>query len=141
MRQIDLASDIALILQHSRVSGNSRINMLSLFARIDDYRATAIRNSYSRNLQLDPSVYSDMGAMLVDNVTDVEDPNLPAGCAAVGKLLIPNIFALPNDRGVVQVTEPSMITRNNSGRYSLCAITELRDKINHHFYKDSPCLS
>lgn len=135
MRQIDLASDIALILKHSRVSGNSRINDLFIQARIDDYRATAIRNSYSRNLQLDPSVFSDMGVETADNVTDVDDPALPAGCTNVGRYVMPNIVSLPNDRGLVEVTEPSLLTRSNGSRYALTSITDFRDKITHRFYK------
>lgn len=100
------ASDIQLILQRSKVSKDSRIKLPFLISRIHDWRAKEIRDQWKRagNDDVNPEWIQDMGTCSFTQIKSSDDPIVPVGCTHLGKLTIPQVVSLPNDRGVFRVS-------------------------------------
>lgn len=104
-RFIDYISDIAVILKGSKMSKDSRISDSFILSRINAYRSKEIRDSYSRNGYIDPSVIQDLGVMQATPVTSNEDPTVPKIGMILGRINIPQVVEIGDeDKGIVRVS-------------------------------------
>jgi hypothetical protein len=99
----DYRSDILLILQKSKISKDFRVNPRHIEFLINKYRAIAIRQQYSKTLDLDPTWLQDMGPVPTTKVTSADDPIIPISSVTLSKIEIPTIVQLPANAGIFRI--------------------------------------
>jgi len=134
MKVIDATSDLAIVLKHSKVSKDSRINDKFLLSRFNAYRSKEIRDSYKRNREIDPTVQQDFGAVEVTKIAS-NDPIFGslASSKEIGKVHIPTPVSLPNDKGIVSIHPESRIATSINHYYGV-SYNAFGDKINNPSY-------
>ncbi len=105
----DIRSDLVLLLSKSVQTKNSRINTSQLEQyMIPEKRARGIREeSHRKSADGCQDVTDPMGRMLVTPVTSGDDPNVPQTCKEVGKVILPGVVSLPEDRGIYRISSSS----------------------------------
>lgn len=97
-----------LILSKSTQSRNFRVHEDHIDYKIHEKRARGIHEESKRNNDyVDPNWLQDMGVMNVTFVTTADDPAVPQHCMEVGKILIPQVVSLTENRGVYRVAGSS----------------------------------
>jgi len=106
----EIRSDIMLLLSKSTQSKNFRIKDAQVDYKIHEKRARGIREEAHRNEEfISPSWIQDMGMMPVTLITSADDPSVLPSCKTIGKISIPQVVDLPEDRGVYRVSSSSKI--------------------------------
>ena len=104
----EIRSDIQLLLSKSTQSKNWRVPLPQIEYKIHEKRARGMREEAHRNEEwIDPTWIQDMGRMLVTQVSSGDDPNVPEFCKNIGKVMIPQVVSLPEDRGVYRISSSS----------------------------------
>lgn len=96
---------IQLALNKSSIKDDNRVDNRQIASLINIYRARDIRDTYKRDLHLDPSWVQNMGICETVKVNASDDPLVNCGKVKLGKVRIPNIVSLPDDAGLVEVKD------------------------------------
>ncbi len=108
MNLFEIRSDLILILGKSVQSKNTRIHPDQVEYKVHEKRARGIREESARHENwIDPSWIQNMGRMLVTPVNSGDDSLVPQSCKEIGKVIIPQVVSLPEDRGVYRVSSSS----------------------------------
>lgn len=75
--------------------------------RIAVYRAKEIRDSYSRNEELDFQLIQDLGMMPLTLVNSADDPGAPLGCKNMGMMKLPTVVDIPGKKGIWRIASAS----------------------------------
>lgn len=129
-------SDILLILSKSKVSKDFRVNPKHIDFLIHKYRASIIQDQYKATREIDPQCFQDLGRVTFTKVTSADDPNILVTSVSLGKLTIPGVIALPNDRGVWRVASSSRQMTYypvEYGRFFEIVEDSIRSKFNYWF--------
>lgn len=102
-------SDVMLIYERLKLNKNKRLLETHAEFLIAKYRAAVINDDYKANRQIDPATLQDFGLVNFTNVLSPDDPNVPYGSVEYGKLTIPQVVTLPDDRGVFRVASSSKL--------------------------------
>lgn len=105
-------SDIMLIYERLKLSKDKRLTELHTQFLIHKYRAMVINDDFKANRQIDPATLQDFGKVVFTKVTSADDPNVPYGSVNYGKLTIPQVITLPDDRGVYHVASSSKLCQH-----------------------------
>lgn len=104
----DIRSDLLLILAKSTQSRNFRIHEDHIDYKIHEKRARGIHEESKRNNDMvDPNWLSEMGTMDITLITTADDPSVPQECKEVGKIVIPQVVSLTENKGVYRVAGSS----------------------------------
>jgi hypothetical protein len=103
----ELRSDIELIAEKSKVSKDHRLERPHLNFLIHKYAARSKRESFQRQGYIDPVWIQNLGIRTLTPVDSGEE--LPGYCSGItlGKVVLPRILSLPDDKGVVRVSGTS----------------------------------
>lgn len=100
-------SDIMLIYERLKLSKDKRLQERHVDFLIAKYRSVVIRDDYKANRQIDPAVLQDAGLVNFTRVLSSDDPAISFGNLELGKLTIPELVSLPDDRGIYIVSSLS----------------------------------
>ncbi len=138
-------SDVMLIYERLKLSKNKRLTEEYAQFLIHKYRAAIINDDFKANRQIDPATLQDFGRVLFTNVLSSDDPNIPYGSVTYGKLTIPQVVTLPDDRGVYHVASSSKLCQHfplmppmffNVPHGSVASLSRYYTRINTALYID-----
>jgi len=134
MKVIDTYSDLSIILKHSRVSKDSRINDKFLLSRFNAYRSKEIRDSFTRNIEIDPMVLQDMGETTTTEI-GANDPDMTGFTlnTKIGKFSIPTVVSLTGDKGIHSIAPPNRLSPFKE-QYYYTAYNTFGQKVTHPEY-------
>jgi hypothetical protein len=111
MTLYELRSDIQLLAQGLKLSKDSRFLPRHIDFMIREHRSRGIREEFARNGYIDPSWLQDFGQTTVTPVNSGDDPLIPYTSKKLGKITMPAVVSLPQDKGVYRVAYASKMKR------------------------------
>lgn len=141
----ELRSDIMLIYERLKLSKDKRLLEKHCEFLIHKYRAAVINDDYKANRQIDPATLQDFGLVEFTKVHSSDDPAVPYGTNYFGKLTIPQVVTLPDDRGVYRVASSSKMCEHYPlmppmffavPEGSIAALSRYYTRINNAIYID-----
>lgn len=100
----EITDDIKLILSKNQQSDDFRAHDRNIDFKVHQYRATAIRNTFKREMQINPQWLQDQGNLEPTKVTSDDDPAISGCSGTFGKIDIPTVIHLPDFMGVFRVS-------------------------------------
>lgn len=94
MTRLEAIYDIIEILTKSGFTDDSRLDIDYIGYKVDQKRSKEIRDSYSRNGNIDPMWIQDFGATDVTKVSQLDDPTLQVNECVFGKLTLPPVVSM-----------------------------------------------
>ena len=99
----DFRSDILLLVEKSKISKDFRILPRHVDFLIAKYRSIAIRQQYSKTLEIEPVWLQDQGPLPCTTVTSADDPIIPVSSVTLSRITIPTVAHLPGNSGIYRV--------------------------------------
>lgn len=103
----EIRSDLELLLQKSELSKDFRVQRRHLEFLINSYRSKGILETFQQTKQTDPAWVQDFGKVATTKVLSSDDPQITVGSLTLGKIEIPSLVSLPDDKGVYRIAGTS----------------------------------
>lgn len=94
MTRLEAIYDIIEILTKSGFTDDSRLDIDYIGYKLDQKRAKEIRDSYSRNANIDPMWIQDLGIIDVTKVSQLDDPFIVVNDCVFGKVTLPPVVSM-----------------------------------------------
>lgn len=106
----EIVSGLESIVQRFKLSQDVNVSRPHLFHLLAIKRAKQIEE-YTRELgaAIDPSWVQRMGVVKVTKTSRVDDPEVPDSCESIGRVSIPSVVRLYDDKGVYRVATPGQV--------------------------------
>lgn len=91
------------------LSKDSRIQERHIDFLIDMYRESEIKRMYTKRMEIDPTWLQDIGRQVAVQVSSADDPAVLCTSRSFSKIVIPEVIALDEDRGVYRISSSSKL--------------------------------
>lgn len=96
-------SELELLAEKFSLSVESDIPLPYLEHLVHKYRARGIREQYMRNHEIESGWLQDFGLTTVTQVNSADDPMVSSTSMTFGKVRLPRVVALPEEKGIYSI--------------------------------------
>lgn len=109
-----IRSHVKLVAEMLRLSKDSRIRDKWIDFIVAYHRARGIREEFARSGgDVDPTWLQDFGKITVTKINSGDDPDISYTSKNLGKVSLPVVVSLPEDKGVYRIANSSKLKRYN----------------------------